>query len=63
VIGERKEIVAALDWTDYDADDQSTLALFMITSHGRATPLLWRTVVKSELKGWRNEHEDVGRPR
>lgn len=58
VIGERQEIVAALDWTDYDADDQSTLVLSMVTSHGRATPLLWKTVVKSKLKGWRNEHED-----
>ena len=58
VIGERQEIVAALDWTDYDADDQSTLVLSMVTSHGRATPLVWKTVVKSKLKGWRNEHED-----
>jgi hypothetical protein len=58
VIGERPEIVAALDWTDYDADDQSTLVLSMVTSHGRATPLVWKTVVKSKLKGWRNEHED-----
>ncbi len=40
VVAERKEIVAALDWTDFDADDQSTLVLSMITSHGRATPLL-----------------------
>ena len=30
-----------------------------MTKHGRATPLLWKTVVTSELKGWRNEHEDV----
>ena len=59
VVGDRPEIVAALDWTDYDADDQSTIVLSMITSHGRATPLLWKTVTKSELRGWRNEHEDV----
>lgn len=59
VVGDRSEIVTALDWTDFDADNQSTLVLSMITSHGRATPLLWKTVVKSELKGWRNEHEDV----
>lgn len=59
VVADRNEIVAALDWTDFDADDQSTLVLSMITSHGRATPLLWKTVMKSELKGWRNEHEDV----
>jgi hypothetical protein len=31
----------------------------MIASHGRATPLLRKTVMKSELQGWRNEHEDV----
>jgi len=59
VVAERTEIVAALDWTDYDADDQSTLVLSMITSHGRATPLLWKTVMKSEIRGGRNEHEDV----
>jgi Transposase DDE domain len=59
VVADRTEIVAALDWTDFDADDQSTLVLSMITSHGRATPLLWKTVMKSEMQGWRNEHEDV----
>ena len=41
--------VAALDWTHYDADDQATLVLTILTSHGRATPLLCKTVTKSEL--------------
>lgn len=59
MIGGRPEIVVALDWTDFDADDQSTIALHLITSHGRATPLLWKSVVKSDLRGWRNEHEDA----
>ena len=59
VVSDRLEIVTALDWTDFDDDDQSTIVLSMITSHGRARPLLWKTVMKSELKGWRNEHEDV----
>ncbi len=59
VIGKRPEVVAALDWTDFDADDQSTIALHLITKHGRATPLLWKTVEKSDLEGWRNEHEDA----
>ena len=59
IVGDRTEIVIALDWTDFDTDNQSTIVLSMITSHGRATPLLWKTVVKSELLGWRNEHEDV----
>ncbi len=59
VVADRPEIVTALDWTEFDADNQSTIVLSMITSHGRATPLLWKTVTKSKLKGWRNEHEDV----
>ena len=59
VIGDRPEIVVALDWTDFDQDNQSTIALHVVTKHGRATPLLWKSVVKSELKDWRNEHEDA----
>lgn len=56
-IGARQEILVALDWTEYERDDQSTIALHLLTKHGRATPLMWKTVVKSELKGWRNAHE------
>jgi hypothetical protein len=59
VIGERPEVVVALDWTDFDQDNQSTIALHLVTKHGRATPLMWKSVVKSELKDWRNEHEDA----
>ena len=57
VVGERKEIVVALDWTEFDADDHATLAGYLITSHGRATPLIWLTVRKSTLKDQRNDHE------
>ena len=59
VVGERREIVVAMDWTDFDADNQSTLALHLITGHGRATPLLWLTVDKDELKNQRNDFEDL----
>jgi len=59
VVGSRPEIVVALDWTEFDPDNQATIALYLVTKHGRATPLLWKTVVKSEMKDWRNEHEDV----
>jgi Transposase DDE domain len=59
VLGERKEAIIALDWTDFDADDHTTLAAYLVTSHGRATPLAWKTVKKSELKGARNGHEDA----
>jgi len=57
VVAERSEVVVALDWTEFDKDDHAVIALYLLTSHGRATPLLWRTVRKSELKDQRNAHE------
>jgi hypothetical protein len=59
MVGQRTAIVVAMDWTDFDADDQATLALNLVTSHGRATPLLWLTVLKDELKDQRNDFEDL----
>ena len=58
ILGSRQEVVIAIDWTDYDRDDQTTIAANVITSHGRATPLIWKTVLKSDLKGKRNQYED-----
>ena len=57
VVADRKELVVALDWTEFDADDHATLAAHLITTHGRATPLIWMTVSKSTLEGQRNNHE------
>src|SRR5579863_2277932 len=57
VVGVRKEIVVALDWTEFDGDDHSTLCAYLLTKHGRATPLVWQTVLKSELAGKRTETE------
>ncbi len=34
--------VDRLDWADFDRDGQSTLALALVTGHGRATPLVNR---------------------
>lgn len=45
------------NWTDFDADGHSTLMLSLLTEHGRATPLLWLTVRKAELKERRNHYE------
>ena len=59
LIGTRKEIVVAMDWTDFDGDDQATLALNLVTDHGRAMPLLWLSVWKDELKDQRNGFEDA----
>ncbi len=58
VLAATTEIVVALDWTDFDADGHATIALYLITSHGRATPLVWKTVTKARLKGRRNMFED-----
>jgi hypothetical protein len=59
VLGHRTEAVVSLDWTDFDADDQTTLVAALKTKHGRSTPLVWLTVQKSALKGVRNEVEDA----
>ena len=29
------------DWTDFDADKQTTIMLSLVTGHGRTTPLVW----------------------
>jgi hypothetical protein len=59
VVGARQGIVVAMDWTDFDADGQATLVLSLVTRHGRATPLLWLTALKDELKDQRNNFEDT----
>ena len=57
VVGPRTSINVAMDWTEFDADGQATLMLSLLTSHGRATPLLWLTVDTSTIKNHRNEYE------
>jgi hypothetical protein len=57
IVGNRPEIAVALDWTDFDADGQTTLMLSLLTRHGRATPLYWLTVDRNALKGQRNRYE------
>ena len=59
VIGSASAIQVVMDWTDFDADGQTTLALNKVTPHGRATPLLWLTVMKDDLKNKRNAYEDT----
>ena len=39
------------------ADGQDTIVLSMVTGHGRATPLLWKTVGSSTLKGNQRRYE------
>ena len=58
VIASRKEIIIALDWTEFDADDHATLCAYVVTTHGRATPLCWKTHTRSTLtNGGRTDAE------
>src|SRR6516225_7074599 len=57
VIGQRRHIIVAMDWTDFDADDHATIMLSLITKHGRSTQLVWLTVDKATLKIHRNAYE------
>ena len=58
VVGNRKEVKITMDWTNFDPDSHSTISLNLVTSHGRATPLLWKTVDQKTLKNNRNNYED-----
>lgn len=58
VVASTPAIVVALDWTDFDADGHATIALYLVTAHGRALPLVWRTVPKAQLKGRRAQYEN-----
>lgn len=57
VVGTTARIVLAMDWTDFENDDHTTLCVYLVTTHGRATPLAWRTVKKSTLKKRRTGYE------
>jgi len=57
IIGQRKTIVVSLDWTEYGRDKQSRIAINLVTNHGRATPLVWKSVRDINLKRRRNLYE------
>src|SRR5215212_9702915 len=58
-VGTQRDVLVAMDWTDFDADGQSTLVLSLVTGHGRAAPLIWLTVWKEEIATRRNDYEDA----
>ena len=58
-VGAQRDILVAMDWTDFDHDGQSTLVLSLVTGHGRAAPLIWLTVWKEEIATRRNDFEDA----
>lgn len=58
VVADRSEVWVALDWTDFEPDGQATLAAKLISSHGRATPLVWLSATQEDLKGNRFAFEE-----
>lgn len=56
LIQNRQRIVVAMDWTVFAKDQHMTITLRLITRHGRATPLLWKTVSAVGLKGHKNDY-------
>lgn len=49
VLGPRRAVNLIIDWTDFEPDDHTTLYAAVVTTHGRATPLAWKTYKKSTL--------------
>jgi hypothetical protein len=58
IIGDKREIVISMDWTDFDSDNHATLVMSLQSSHSRSTPLLWKTYNKMAIKGHRHEYEN-----
>src|SRR5262245_29006687 len=58
VVAERNALFVNFDWTEFEDSDQSMSVLGTQTAHGRSTPLVWKTVTRSELKDQRHAHED-----
>jgi hypothetical protein len=58
VVADRSEIWVALDWTDFDADNHTTLVASLVSSHGRTTPLLRKSWDQTLLKGFRIDAEE-----
>jgi hypothetical protein len=47
-----------IDWTEFAPDGHSTIVISMVTRHGRAASLAWKTVRTSKLKNRRAGYED-----
>jgi hypothetical protein len=58
LVSGRSRIVVAVDWTEFASNGHSTVAVSMITDHGRATPLMWMTLATKKLKKRRAQFED-----
>lgn len=51
------DLRVAMDWTDFEKEDHTTLVISQISRNGRTKPLYWQTFSKSGLTGKRTETE------
>jgi len=58
LIASRPHLLVAMDWTVFHKDGHMTITLRLITDHGRATPLLSKTVESTDLKGKTRQYEN-----
>lgn len=58
LISSRSMLLVAMDWTVFHKDGHMTITLRLVTDHGRATPLLSKTVPASKLKGKTRQYEN-----
>jgi len=60
VIGNAREILLTLDWTDPKTKDgQFQTVSINVRAHGRAPPIAWKKVRKTELKGRMRDYEEA----
>lgn len=61
VVAARRARFVNFDWTACEGSEQSMIVLGPQTEHGRSTPLVWKTVTRSERKDQRQAHADERR--
>ena len=60
MVGNAREVILTLDWTDPKTKDGQFQTLRInLRAHGRALPLLWKTVRKTDCKGRMHEYEEA----
>lgn len=57
VLGDLTDVTLNMDWTDFDAEDQSQLVISLQTHHGRSIPVIWKCHTKSRLKNCMSLHQ------
>ena len=57
LVAHRPKMIVTLDWTEFCYTGHQTLSVNLVTKHGRATPLLWKSYDDEEIRGRRVRFE------